>query len=79
MLSQLAARSHTVARRIGTRVPKQNRYRRAVIHIWHPGAVTKGAPAVKKGTRVMYQFLRRNPTDDMGPGAKCKVLLKFML
>jgi len=41
-----------VARRNGTRVPKQNHDRRAAFHVWHPGAIQKGASAVKKGTRV---------------------------
>ncbi len=43
-----------LARRIGTRVPKQNRDRRAEFHVWHPGAIPKGAPAVKNGTGVVY-------------------------
>ncbi len=57
-----------LARRIGTRVPKQNRDRRAEFHVWHPGAIPKGAPAVKNGTGVVNEFLRRISTDVTGPG-----------
>ena len=56
-----------VDRRNGTRVPKQNRFRRADFSVWHPGAIQKGAPAVKNGTRVMSEFLRRSSTDDTRP------------
>ena len=56
-----------VVRRNGTRVPKQNHDRRADFPVWHPGAIQKGAPAVKKGTRVMCAFLRRSSTDDTRP------------
>ena len=59
--------SGALARRIGTRVPKQNRDRRAEFHVWHPGAIPKGAPAVKNGTGVVYEFLRRISTDVTGP------------
>ena len=37
-----------VARRNGTRVPKQNRDRRAAFHVWHPGAIQKGLRRSKK-------------------------------
>ena len=60
--------SGALARRIGTRVPKQNRDRRAEFHVWHPGAIPKGAPAVKNGTGVVNEFLRRLSTDVTGPG-----------
>ena len=60
--------SGALARRIGTRVPKQNRDRRAEFHVWHPGAIPKGAPAVKNGTGVVNEFLRRISTDVTGPG-----------
>jgi len=60
-------RVHALARRIGTRVPKQNRDRRAEFHVWHPGAIPKGAPAVKNGTGVVCEFLRSISTDVTGP------------
>ena len=41
-----------VARRNGTRVPKQNHDRRAAFHVWHPGAVQKGFSCGKPASRL---------------------------
>ena len=48
LITAVGYKESAFVRTFGTRVPKQNCNRRAGFHYWHPGALPKGAPAVKK-------------------------------